>query len=105
MTQADTSFADATQRVVQTMRNTLAGLNALAEGFRPPTEDEVVVLKEMVHQLRAKQLANEAEGLRRNPGRLRYRSRRPLWLRLKYPLRGHRRPASLIHERPDWYDY
>lgn len=97
------AFAEAAQQVIRTIGNALTGLNALAR-IQLPTEEELRAWEERARQSDAERRAYEAERLRRNPN-LRYRSRRPLWYRLKYPVRGHQRPASLIHESPDWYDY
>ena len=98
------TFADAAGKVAQLTRDAITGLNALA-AFQAPTEEECRAMVERGERAMAEQRAYEAERLWRNLGHLRYRSRRPLWYRLQHPVRGHQRPASLIHEMPDWYDY
>lgn len=98
------TFVDRARLVARTIGESLVALEAMPEVFRPPTEEALRAFEERFQRMQAEQRAYEAERLRRNPN-LRYRSRQPLWWRLKYPRRGHQRPASLLHEVPDWRDY
>lgn len=96
-------FVEAAAHAQRLVRDSLAGLAALSTVFRPPIAAERRAFAERRQRMAAQQRAYEAERLRRNP-RLRYRSRRPLWLRLQSPLRRRQRPPSLLRELAEGYD-